>query len=185
MTTLEDTLGWYESARQTARRLNRLAEKYWDALPWDTGLGRDNVLRYLEADRVAADAQAAASQLDDLAIVLMFSVFEGIVRTEVARQIESAASTLQHPVLKAAARDVAEAVDKRSLAQLLDWYSLGGHPDLAERVRQVRRRRNWAAHGRRGQEPERVSPGEAYERLSAFLALVSMSAASLPARDES
>jgi len=37
-------------------------------------------------------------------------------------------------------------------------------------VNQVRRYRNWAAHGRRGDEPESIDPPAAYFRLSTFLA---------------
>jgi hypothetical protein len=45
----------------------------------------------------------------------------------------------------------------------------GIDPNLVEEVNQVRRYRNWVAHGRRGPEPDFVTPQKAYDRLTRFL----------------
>jgi hypothetical protein len=42
-------------------------------------------------------------------------------------------------------------------------------PDLIEQVNQVRKYRNWVAHGRRGEPQNAVDPKTAYARLNRFL----------------
>jgi hypothetical protein len=41
--------------------------------------------------------------------------------------------------------------------------------DLIEQVNQVRRYRNWVAHGRRGPQPDAVDPRAAWDRLQRCL----------------
>jgi hypothetical protein len=41
--------------------------------------------------------------------------------------------------------------------------------NLVEQVNQVRRYRNWVAHGRRTEQPAAVDPKTAYDRLKQFL----------------
>jgi hypothetical protein len=41
--------------------------------------------------------------------------------------------------------------------------------NLTEEVNQVRRYRNWVAHGRRMEQPAAVDPATAYDRLKRFL----------------
>jgi hypothetical protein len=41
--------------------------------------------------------------------------------------------------------------------------------DLVEEVNQVRKYRNWVAHGRRGEQPDAVDPATARDRLQRFL----------------
>jgi hypothetical protein len=70
------------------------------------------------------------------------------------------------------ARDALEAIEVGSFFRVLEPYKSEGHADLIEEVNQVRRYRNWVAHGRRGEQPPSVAPRMAYERLSRFLAVV-------------
>lgn len=134
---LEAAWQWYTAARASLRRLRRLAENYWQDLPWegDVQMGRDNLIGKLEAREVLGDTEIAESRLDDLAMIELFSVFEGIVRTIVADQVRDASVALAHPVLKAAARSAVEAAEHRSFAEILNSYSKGGHAALAEQVR--------------------------------------------------
>jgi hypothetical protein len=171
---MEAWLEWYEAARNSFRRIHRLAEKYWAGLPWEgeVQMWRDNLLGKLEKEIVAADATLALVRLDDLAVIELFSVFEGIVRTLVAEQVRDISSRLTHPMLKAAAKNAVDAAERRSFAEILNSYSQGGHADIAEQVRQVRRYRNWISHGRRGKTLTKIEPKTAYERLSKFLELV-------------
>jgi hypothetical protein len=157
------------------RRLDRLAEKYWDDLPWrgEVAMERDGLLGKLEQEEVSADVKSAESRLDDLAIIELFSIFEGIVRTQIATQVRAESTSLTHPMLKAAAKNAVDAAERRSFAEILNSYSQGGHANLAEQVRQVRRYRNWISHGRRGKVPIRIEPKTAYERLRKFLELIS------------
>lgn len=134
---------------------------------------RDNLVGKLEGGRASAEATNAESRLDELAVVELFSIFEGAVRELVAEQVRSEAAGLTHPVLKAAARGAIDAAERRSFADILKSYSQGGHADLAEEVRQVRRYRNWLSHGRRGADLGKIEPATAYRRLRKFLELVS------------
>jgi hypothetical protein len=59
-----------------------------------------------------------------------------------------------------------------------------GHADLVEEVHQVRRYRNWVAHGRRDQPRDRVHPQLAYDRLTRFLAILMPTPAPAPGQEE-
>ena len=67
-------------------------------------------------------------------------------------------------ILDEAARDL----DHSSIFLVLDVYK-GQDVDLVEKVNQVRRYRNWVAHGRRNLPPSGMDPEPAYERLKGFL----------------
>ncbi len=148
-------------------------------------MGRDNILGKLEGEKVKGDSDTALARLDDLAVVELFSIFEGIVRTQVAEQVRKASVGLVHPMLKAAARTAVDAAERRSFAEILNSYSQGGHPDLAEQVRQVRRYRNWISHGRRGKSQNKIEPKTAYERLRKFLELILAPGASITGTNDS
>jgi hypothetical protein len=78
--TLDDAWQWYLDTRSTLLRMERLGRKYWDFLPWQsTPLGRDNIFCVLESPQVTGPAQNARRPLDDLAIIVLFSVFEANV----------------------------------------------------------------------------------------------------------
>jgi hypothetical protein len=57
---------------------------------------------------------------------------------------------------------------ERSIFRVLDVFK-GQNADFVEEVNQVRRYRNWVAHGRRATAPPFVDPEMAYERLKRFL----------------
>jgi hypothetical protein len=135
-------------------------------------MDRDNLLGKLEQQEVLQDATLAMSRLDDLAIIELFSVFEGVVRIVVAEQVRDHAVTITHPVLVAAAKAAIEATERRSFAEILNSYFAGGYADLAEQIRQIRRYRNWLAHGQRGTVPRKIEPKTAYQRLRQFLELL-------------
>jgi hypothetical protein len=170
---LDQSWRWYEAARLSLRRLEHLT-KYWDHLPWKSGpvMERDNVIGKLEGTKAAEDAAGALARLADLAVVELFSVFEGVVRALVAEQVRAASLGLSHPMLKAAAKGAVEAAERRSFAEILRSYSQGGHADLTEQVRQIRRYRNWLSHGRRGKPLRQIEPKTAYQRLRLFLELL-------------
>ncbi|MBX9582277.1 MAG: hypothetical protein K2X87_18390 [Gemmataceae bacterium] len=178
MTTLEDAWAWYEAADAASARLAHLA-KFWDDLPWGRGdewvsaLERDNVLRAVGGKAMEDGARTVRDELDDLAVLVLFSVFEATVRDQIATRIKPEADDLRDPTLRKAADDVLEAVTHGSFGRLLEPYKPAASGDLVERVNQVRRYRNWVAHGRRPDKlpKENVRPREAYERLAAFLAV--------------
>lgn len=167
MKTLADAWAWYEASRRHAKLVRRLVANHWDALPDDPAfeVGRD---RLLDGTAVVQNA------LDDLAVVVFFSVFEAIVRQHILDEVGREQQRLSHPVLVAAAEDAAERVEVGSFARVLEPYKSPERADLIEQVNQVRRYRNWVAHGKRtsGPTPARVMPDAAYERLEAFLAIL-------------
>lgn len=175
MTTLEDAWTWYEATQASLRLVERLGDKHWDHLPWDASLGQDYLLRNLTGADVLDRARVGRKPLDDLAVLVLFSVFESVVRGLVTEQMASEASGLQHPALTHAAGEALEAIESGSFYRVLEPYK-SRDPGLIEEVNQVRRYRNWVAHGRRGDPPgsppNRIDPRTAYDRLSRFLQLI-------------
>src|SRR4051794_3636572 len=99
MTTLKDAWSWYEATWATLRLAERLAETYWDDLPWDGPMGRDQVLRDVIGSDAFRRAQAAERPLDDLAVLVLFSAFESLIRGVVRDQVAIEAGGLRHPAL--------------------------------------------------------------------------------------
>jgi hypothetical protein len=172
MTELDPAWAWYEATRATLKVAERLGDKYWDDLAWAGAMGRDNRLRTVESDVLRRDAQTALQQLDDLAVVLMFSAFEGLVRSHAADQVQLAAAGLSHPILIAAGKEATRSVARGPFWYVLDAYARGGFAGLADQVRRIRKYRNWVSHGRRGKAQPPTGPRTVYEQLREFLVLV-------------
>ena len=172
MTSLAEAWRWYEAVRRQAALTRRLVGVHWDDLPWPGRLGRDPHFRDLDPERAGADAEFVVGELADLAVVVLFSVFEAMVRDAVLAAARPEAERLTHPALRAAAADALDWIAEGSFFRVLAPFKLDGHADLVEEVNQVRRYRNWVAHGRRGEPPASVSPEAARERLDRFLTLI-------------
>lgn len=129
MTTLEEAWTWFRAARDSLKRLPRLAE-CWDELPWDVAgfpLERDGQLNKLTARQLGDDAATASRPLNDLAVLVLFSVFEGIVRAAVVDQIKPELVGLRHPSLRLAATQAIDLIEEGSFARVLEPYK-GGRP---------------------------------------------------------
>ena len=172
MTSLDDAWEWYQAARRQLSLIHRIGERHWDGLPWgmDSSLGRDDTVREIEGLRVVADAERALGPLDDLAVLVLFSAFEATVRAAVLEQLDPDRAAVRHPVARSAVAAAVEAVRDGSFFRVLDAFKVEGRADLIEQVNQVRRYRNWVAHGRRGDQPSAINPGAAYDRLVRCLA---------------
>jgi hypothetical protein len=171
------------------RLTSRLAEKHWDRLDWDPeasseagrsrdvykGLARDEAIRGYSADRLLEQAGSGLNPLDDLAILVLFSVFEAVVRDRVRSEVEREGAGLRHLALRHALRETLDRIDEGSFFRILEPFkSIDG--DVIEQVNQVRRYRNWVAHGRRdAKRPDYADPRAAYDRLSRFLELLARS----------
>ena len=179
MRTLADAWNWYQAVAEATKRLDRLA-RVWGDFPWDQNdawvnrVARDGVLGRVESLDLAENARIVSTELDDLAIFVLFSVFEAIVRDRLKDQIADELRGLKHPSLVKAGREVEDAIEQGSFGKLLDHFKLDGNSkDLVEEVNQVRRWRNWVAHGRRLERPpDTVIPSAAYDRLCEFLNLL-------------
>jgi hypothetical protein len=166
--SLDDAWRWYESAGLLARKMERLGDKHWNNLPWDGDLGRDNHLRDLTSTEILNASQAVQDDLDDLCVLLLFSVFEATIREQVLAEVEAELLPLRHVAIKRALAEMKEGIENGSFFRVLEPYKDIG-VNLVEEVNQVRRYRNWVAHGRRTEQPAAVTPATAYDRLKRFL----------------
>ena len=172
MNTLEDAWEWYKNTRNQLRLVRRLGERYWDDLPWDKGLGGDRLFQELAGDKARAGADLSLLYLDDLAVVVLFSVFESMVRLRVLAEVEGEAAGLRHRALKLAAEEMTRRIAEGGFFHVLEPFK-DLHADLVEEVHQVRRYRNWVAHGRKGDPQNNVTPETAFARLTRFLNVLS------------
>lgn len=168
---IEDAWNWYQATKSMSKVLGRLGEKHWDSLDWQGSLGRDASLAEVLSDRIIADTNAILVDLDDLCVLMLFSVFEATVRERVLRDFEEESKNATHVAVRRALRSIRDSIENGSFFQVLDLIK-GADADLTEQVNQVRRYRNWVAHGRRGDKPDSVDPLVAFERLSRFLEFV-------------
>jgi hypothetical protein len=171
MKTLEDAWQWYLDAQKALHLIHRLGEKHWAKLPWNDAnfsLANDDAYRMLESQDITQPAKYALTHLKDLAIVVMFSVFEAIVREDIVEQIEPESATLRHQSLKEAAEEVIEKISLGSFYRVLAPFR-ALEPELTEEVDQVRNYRNWVAHGKRKAFKNAVTPEVAHDRLARFL----------------
>jgi hypothetical protein len=167
--SLADAWRWYESARQLARTMGRLGERHWESLPWHSDLGMDEHLKDLASAEILDYSKTVMDDLDDLCVLLLFSVFEATIRERVLAEIEAELPTLRHVAIKRAFNAMKEGIEHGSFYKVLEPYK-DIDPELTEEVNQVRRYRNWVAHGRRTLQPAAVNPTTAYDRLKRFLA---------------
>ncbi len=171
MKTLDDAWRWYLDAKKALQLVHRLGEKHWLLFPWadnNFSLGKDDNFRLLEPTDITQPAKNALTHLSDLAIVVMFSVFEAILRENILEQIKPESARLRHPSLKEAAGEAVEKIEVGSLYHVLAPFR-ALDPDLTEEVDQVREYRNWVAHGKRKAFKNAVTPEVANDRLARFL----------------
>jgi hypothetical protein len=180
MKTLPDAWNWYEATKRNLTRMRRLGSKHWNDPSLETAsIWEDDEFRMLEATDIVEETTASLQPIDDLAVVVLFSVFESRVRDHLVEQIEPQADRLTDPILKEAADDAVQGVKEGSFyRRVLGPLKKQGRvsDDLVEQVNQVRDYRNWVAHGRRNAPTNNVTPEIAYERLSEFLAVLGIAA---------
>jgi hypothetical protein len=171
--SLDDAWRWYESARRLARTMGRLGEKHWNNLLHDTDLGIDHRLQNLTSAEILGDSQTVLDDLDDLCVLLLFSVFESIIRERVLADVEAEFPSLRHVAIKHAFEELKEGIEQGSFFKVLEPYK-NLDANLIEEINQVRRYRNWVAHGRRTEQPAAVNPTTAYDRLKRFLGIIGL-----------
>ena len=176
MKTLEDARDWYLSAKTNLERMKRLGVRHWndDSLA-GASIWQDDRFRQLEASDIERETLTALGPLDDLGVLVLFSVFEAAVRNHLEGAINPLIAGLGHPVLKSAAEDALDGVRQGSFAnKVLSPLQAQGRitPELSNRVKQVRDYRNWVAHGKREPRPQGIinlTANEAFTRLKDFL----------------
>src|SRR5262249_6822196 len=115
----------------------------------------------------------------DLAVVVLFSVFESRVRDFLMELLKPHAAQITDPILKEAADEAMRGVEDGSFyRRVLEPLKMQGRvsADLVTQIDQVRDYRNWVAHGRRAAPTNNVTPQAAYDRLEEFLAALGITA---------
>lgn len=174
MRTLDDAWEWYKATRRNLTRMQRLGEKHWNDPSLETAsIRRDEAFKQVEATDIVDDTRTSLKPIEELAVVVLFSVFESKVRDHLIELITPQKERITDPILKAAAEDAVQGVKegsfyRRVLEPLKTQRRVSA--DLITQVDQVRDYRNWVAHGRKDAPVNNVTPLVAYERLSKFLA---------------
>ncbi len=96
--SLEDAWEWYDAVRMLAQDMLRLAAK-WDTDEFQALVNRENHLRDRAGQELAARSTRILDDLDDLAVLLMFSVFEATVRDRARADVEREADSIRHPAI--------------------------------------------------------------------------------------
>jgi hypothetical protein len=135
----------------------------------------------LEAEDVIREADLGIEHFDDIAVLVLFSVFEAEVRLRVLSEVRAESESLRHPALVYAAGEAEQAIEDGSFWKVLEPYKNPDLVGLVEEVNQVRRYRNWVAHGRRAAQPAAVTPKVAFDRLTRFLEVFDASSPDRPA----
>jgi hypothetical protein len=184
MKTLDEAWFWYCNARQSLTILQRLAADYWDEFPWDDPsktLREDELLLKSDAPSLAKEAGDVLSHLGDIAVVVLFSVFEATVRTALATEVNQEIPNLKHPYLQWKAKTILKAIEIGNVEDIIMYYGKNLDKTLIEDIRKIRDYRNWVAHGRSGAARAAVEPKAAYELLRQFLEAAGLAeASSLP-----
>jgi hypothetical protein len=159
--TLDDAWNWYGAVKTLAEDMRKLAAK-WDNPELQQVLSRDNRLRERTAGDLMDRAEATLEDLDDLAVLLMFSVFEASVRDRAKADVDRETASIQHPAVLRAVKDLKDAIENGSFGRVTESYKTMDI-DLTEQVNQVRKFRNWVAHGRRGRPAVPCTTGRGRE----------------------
>jgi hypothetical protein len=178
--SLDDAWKWYRAVKTLALDMRQLAAK-WDDPALKAVLGRTNRLRERTAADLLDEANTALDDLDDLAVLVLFSVFEAMVRTFAKADVDRETALMRHPAVLRAVNDLRESIENGSFSKVTEAYKKMD-VDLTAQVNQVRKFRNWVAHGRRDEPENRVEPEGAGDRLRRYLARLAEveSAATLP-----
>jgi len=172
MKDLDAAWKWYTDAKASMRHIERVGRRCWDIIPWDESPWRnDNVLSILSKEQVIEPAQNGLEHLDDLAVVVLFSVFEATVRGVVYAQVAAEEQWYQHRAIADAIKSAKERIDEGSFFAVLNPFKTA-NSNLIEEVHQVRHYRNWVSHGKRKEQPPSVNPKIAYDRLKQCLELL-------------
>lgn len=179
MITLGEAWDWYSSTRSCLLLFARIGRRHWESFPDDSPLWRDDAFRQLQSNTIARDTDLGLEHLDDLAVMVFFSAFEAIVRERVLAKLQAERDRILGQIagdredvggkILAGVVDASvEEIRKKAFHRVLEIFK-AMDAGLVEEVNQVRRYRNWVAHGRRSERPTSVDPTTAHERLTRFL----------------
>jgi hypothetical protein len=166
--TLDDAWKWYKAVDRLARHMRRMAANYWDRDELSNLLARDSIFRNRTAAEIRDDANLILDELEDLAVLILFTVFEAEVRDVAQLDAERLLRETSHPAMLSAAKDLEDAIKRGSFSQITAAYQ-PMDVDMTAQIDQIRAFRNWVAHGRRGLADNLTNPGTAVERMRRYV----------------
>lgn len=121
--SLDDANQWYQAIRRLVQLMQRMGHRYWnpeaEAKTLREVLHQDKIFRDIEADEIQDLTDRVLADLNDLIVLLMFSVFEADVRQQtldaIDREIEQPPRQL---VLREAYEKARDRVSHGSLGNL-------------------------------------------------------------------
>lgn len=166
--TLDDAWKWYKAVDRLVRHMRRMAANYWDREELSNLLSRDSIFRNRTAAAILDDANRIEEDLEDLAVLVLFTVFEAEVRGVAQLDAERLLRETAHPAMLSAARDLEDAIERGSFSKLTAAYQ-PMDVDMTAQIDQIRDFRNWVAHGRRGPVKNLTKPESAIERMRRYV----------------
>jgi hypothetical protein len=100
--------------------------------------------------------------------MILFSGFESIVKDRVLKSIKNRRAGIEDPLLGGIIDASLVEIKARGFSRVLEIFK-AVDAGLVEEMNQVRRYRNWVAHGRPSTPRAEVDPEIAYKRLRRFL----------------
>src|SRR6185437_16003621 len=96
---------------QSLGRMYRLGNRHWkDPSLENASFWRDDDFRMVEAEDIVRDTTTSLGPIDDLAVVVLFSVFESRVCDYLVERIMPEAGALTDPILREAAEDAIQGI---------------------------------------------------------------------------
>jgi len=166
--TLDDAWEWYKAIDRIARHMRRMAANYWDRDELSNLLARDSILRNRTAAAILDDTNRILDDLEDLAVPVLFTVFEAEVRGVAQVDAERLLREMSHPAMLSATKDLEDAIKSGSFGKVTAAYQ-PMDVDMTAQIDQIRGFRNWVAHGRRGPVDNLTNPERAIERMRRYV----------------
>jgi hypothetical protein len=180
MKTLGDAWHWYSDIKQNLALMRRLGDRNWESLSSETTIWHDDRFKMLTSRDILEQSTAALAPIEDIAVMVLFSAFESQVRSHLYDLVATESEKIVDPILREAAEDAVRGVLRGSFSRhVLEPLKKRGRvpADLITQVEQVRKFRNWVAHGRRGVARNNVDARTAFRRLHDFLVALDISGA--------
>jgi len=164
-TELNAIFDWYKFTRDLLQGISKMLEQNPENLH---DLSWPKELEWQPIDKAQDTLRRALEELDDLVVLALFAGFEAWLLQEISEVLcaKGEPITAFSQEVFAYARS---ALQRESLAKLLDVYKTIMPAKTVDQVKEIKRYRDWVAHGKRKPRPLAITPKEAYERLNEFI----------------
>jgi hypothetical protein len=171
MMSLDEAWEWYSQVRKSLQSMARLAWKHWNSFDDDHPLFRDEPFKQVTDVELWYGAEIGLRELQDQAILMLFSSFEVRCRHLLQAQVSLACSTTASTAALSVLSQSLDLVQEGSFAQVAQHFHASGTitENMHQQLGVLREYRNWLAHGRSGRKPGYIEPRVAYQQLSQVL----------------